>query len=107
MRLATPLTSSGGRSTFAAMLAVDWIHLRALFLEEAATVLPWLLGGLCLLTVTYLSPVSRALLRYLRDRRRDSALTETAVTELRELRGALAETLERLDVTDQRLRRLP
>lgn len=85
---------------------MNWIHLRAVFLGQAATMLPWLLGGLCLFAVGYLSPLSRAVLRHLRERKREAALTEAAVTELRELRGALGEVLERLDVTDQRLRRL-
>jgi hypothetical protein len=88
------------------MYLLDWVYLRSVFMTQLATVLPWLLAGAALSAALYLTPLSRALLRYVRERKRDTGLTEAMLGELRELKLALAEVLERLDSTDQRLRSL-
>lgn len=74
-------------------------------LEHAAVALPWVLGAFVLLSAGYFSPFGRALMRYLREERRDSALTDAMLAELGELRLALGEVVERLDGTERMLDR--
>jgi hypothetical protein len=69
--------------------------------------LPWLLGGVTLLATVSFSPLGLGLLRYLREHRRDAALTESVLTELGELRSSLSDVIERLDATDRQLRNAP
>lgn len=84
---------------------MDWIHLKAVFFEHVASALPWIVGGLVLLVAWSLSPFGRALIRHLRDSRRDVSLTEAMLNELGELRLTLSEVAERLDATEQELTR--
>ena len=74
-------------------------------LEHAAAALPWVAGAFLLLGVAYYSPLGRAVMRYLREGRRDSALTEAMLAELGELRLALGEVIARLDGTERLLER--
>lgn len=84
----------------------DWNHLWAIFFQDAAAALPWVVGGVVLLVAWSFSPFGRGLMRHLRDARRDIALTEAMLHELGELRLTLSEVVERLDTTEQELTRI-
>lgn len=84
----------------------DWNKLWPLFFQHAASVLPWIAGGVVLIVAWSFRPFGRALMRYLRDARRDVALTEAMLNELGELRLTLSEVVERLDTTEQEFTRV-
>jgi hypothetical protein len=69
-------------------------------LEHAAVALPWVVGCLLVMGVAYLSPLGRALMRHLRERATDAALSEAMLAELEQLRLTLGEVVERLDSTE-------
>ncbi len=68
-------------------------------------VLPWLVGGGAVFAIVSWSPLGRALLQHLRERRRDAAASEELLAELAAVRQVLGEVTERLDGTEQQLAR--
>jgi hypothetical protein len=81
----------------------SWSPYLGSFLNYLMAALPWLVGAGVFAVVGYASPLGRALLRYLRDHRRDAELTEEMLLELQALRGTLGEVVERLDGTERLL----
>lgn len=77
--------------------------LKMVFLNTAAAVVPFLLGGLVLIAAVSYSPLGRLWIGYLRQRKRDSEALEAMLEETAELRGVLGEVVERLDATERRL----
>jgi hypothetical protein len=78
-----------------------------LFLQALAHDLPWVVGGLGAAGILGWSPLGRAIARALRDRGRALELEESLSAQLADLQRTLSEVNERLDVTEQRLLRLP
>ena len=77
--------------------------LRMIFLNTAAAVVPFILGGLVLIAAVSYSPLGRLWIGYLRQRKRDSEALEAMLDETVALRGVLGEVVERLDATERRL----
>jgi len=77
--------------------------LKMIFLNTAAAVIPFLLGGLVLIAAVSYSPLGRLWIGYLRQRKRDSESLEAMLEETAALRGVLGEVVERLDATERRL----
>ena len=77
--------------------------LKMIFLNTAAAVVPFILGGLVLIAAVSFSPLGRLWIGYLRQRKRDSEALEAMVEEIAALRGVLGEVVERLDATERRL----
>lgn len=77
--------------------------LKMIFLNTAAAVVPFLLGGLVLIAAVSYSPLGRLWIGYLRQRKRDSEALEAMLEETAALRGVLGEVVERLDATERRL----
>jgi hypothetical protein len=78
-----------------------------LFLQALARNLPWILGALAVAGMLGWSPLGRSIARALRDRSRTLELEESLGAQLSDLQRTLSEVNERLDVTEQRLFRLP
>jgi hypothetical protein len=77
--------------------------LKMIFLNTAAAVVPFILGGLVLIAAVSFSPLGRLWIGYLRQRNRDSEALEAMLQETAALRGVLGEVVERLDATERRL----
>ena len=77
--------------------------LKMIFLNTAAAVIPFILGGLVLIAAVSFSPLGRLWIGYLRQRKRDSEALEAMLEETAALRGVLGEVVERLDATERRL----
>jgi hypothetical protein len=77
--------------------------LKMIFLNTAAAVIPFLLGGLVLIAAVSYSPLGRLWIGYLRQRKRDSEALEAMLEETAGLRAVLGEVVERLDATERRL----
>ena len=77
--------------------------LKMVFLNTAAAVVPFILGGLVLIAAVSYSPLGRLWIGYLRQRKRDSEALEAMLEETAALRGVLGEVVERLDATERRL----
>lgn len=74
-----------------------------MFLQNLLKALPYLLvTGISVGLVSW-SPLGRAVLEYLRERKRNMALTQEMLEELSGLRHALGEVTERLDATERNL----
>jgi hypothetical protein len=82
---------------------MDLDLLKMIFLNTAAAVIPFLLGGLVLIAAVSYSPLGRLWIGYLRQRKRDSEALEAMLEETAGLRTVLGEVVERLDATERRL----
>jgi hypothetical protein len=82
---------------------MNWEWYLAQLVNRSIDVLPWLFGGLSGVAIVSFSPLGRALVRYLRARQDESAITEQMLGELEEVRKVLGEVSERLDFTERRL----
>lgn len=77
-----------------------WQHFWSQFLFRLSNVLPWFAAGAAALIAVSLTPLGRALTRYLREARSGS-LSPDGHPDLAGLRGDLAEVLERLDFIER------
>ena len=80
-----------------------WFAFRNVFMEHVASSLPLILAIAAMAVIIGFSPFGRALVVYLREHKRDTALSEGILDELVELRRTLGEVTERLDATEQLL----
>lgn len=71
--------------------------------DHLASSLPLILAMAAMAIAIGFSPFGRALVAFLREQKRDTALTEGILDELVELRRTLGEVTERLDATEQLL----
>jgi hypothetical protein len=82
---------------------MNWEWLLAQLTMRSIEILPWLVAGLSGLAVVSFSPLGRGLVRYLRARREEMAITEQMLGEMQELKKVLEDISERLDFTERRL----
>ena len=76
---------------------------RLLLWNGLSNTLPWIVASAVVLGLLSWSPFGMGMLRMLRERRRDAAMTEELLNELSGLRQILGEVIERLDATERRL----
>lgn len=77
-----------------------WHHFWTQFFFRLSDILPWFAAGAAALVAVSLTPLGRALTRYLREARSGFHAAE-GPPELAALRGDLAEVLERLDFIER------
>ena len=82
---------------------MNWEWYLAQLVNRSIDILPWLMAALSALAVVSVSPLGRGLIRHLRARREEMAITEHMLGEMQELRKVLDEISERLDFTERRL----
>jgi hypothetical protein len=82
---------------------MNWEWYLGQLINRSIDVLPWLVAGLSGLAIVSFSPLGRGVLRYLRARQGESAVSEQMLGELEDLRKVLGEISERLDFTERRL----
>jgi hypothetical protein len=79
-----------------------WHQFWMQFFFQLSSILPWFAAGAAAVIAVSLTPMGRALTRYLRDARSRS-LPPEALQELTALRSDVAEVLERLDFLERAL----
>lgn len=80
-----------------------WRHLLITFFYGLANILPWFVAGTAAVVVVSLTPFGRALTRFLRESRPDSAFPREIEEALAALRADTSEVLERLDFLERAL----
>jgi len=80
-----------------------WRHLVMTFFYGLANILPWFVAGTAAAVVVSLTPFGRALTRFLRESRSDSAIPREIEEALAALRADTSEVLERLDFLERAL----
>ena len=84
---------------------MNWEILWERFLITLLYALPWIIVGVGGLSILSFSPLGRALVRRLQHGTEDPERASKILEEVKAARGELGEILERLDYTEQLLRR--